>query len=53
MDSDLLVDTAVIASFRAIQSKTTDTDLIIDVLRTCENVLLNKAGTQVKPRNFM
>jgi len=53
MDSDLHVSTAVIASFRAIQSKTTDTDLILDVLRSCENVLLNQAGTQVRPRNYM
>jgi len=53
MDEDLVVDVDIIASFRAIQSKTTDLNLVVEVLETCDNVLLIEGGKRARPKNWV
>ena len=53
MNADMYVPCTLVASFRAIKSRTTDLVLVVEVLRTLDNVEVDDEGTMVRPKNYM
>ena len=49
MNSSLFVPIVTIANFKMVKALTTDLSLIVDVLRSSKNVIVDETGTMVKP----
>jgi hypothetical protein len=53
MNADLYVPIALIAGFRQIQTRTNDVQLVVQLLRTCENVEVDREGAMARPANHV
>ena len=53
MDPEMWVPCSLVAGFRQIQSRTTNIQLVVDVLRACDNVEVNKDGSMARPKNYL
>jgi hypothetical protein len=49
MNSQKYVPVDVIANFRKVKSMTEDKELLVQVMRTCKNLVANEEGTMVRP----